>query len=548
MGARTYFFYVSQLHTLIRPKQDRGSGCCIVYTYIYIHIHTHIYIYDPIQEKQHSKTKTRMSLKRPFHCQNVSDMAHGHDYAPAAPKGKLIQLAIEAQGSPITLHLDQHYKMATSVRLVCAIIPTSLNAINSSNNNFYFTEMYSATYTPTLFRAGIAPGMYSIDELAAAVQAAIPSAVAVPATALYNGLSPNTGRPLGTYTVAADSATSIIAVRAAATTLRGMVVHAASAFADLSTSAAVHVISTSQTLAASARRVTLTMGASSAGTTTFVAVTGSAHNIGAHAVVSLRFTNGAKSVAVLDYQLTTPPTATTLTFLVADADVVGIAPTDPLTVTSIIVASDAASISTALGFVRSRDPASVAAGNQATPLNILSHNATASLNQRVYSLDAAHFMVAGDVATLSSGDVVTVDVVNSSTTVTATGALTATPTTMRLRAALGLYDALVRSSDKADLSLATRSTYIEMLLGNTTVGNIHSMRHRGRRYVGKVLMNAASDAVVFEDHPLMRATLPLVHSTNTFQTVTLRLYDAQERAIDLPAMAWSCMVEIEAHT
>jgi len=491
--------------------------------------------------------------KRPFP-ENTEELRSIVDIQSLVGPSELVQLAVEARGNPAVITLAQPYKMATSVRMVAAIMPVCVFSINQYNNVFYFTEIYTHTYSPTLYKTPISQGNYSSEEVVLAIQAAIPAARPV-ATRYYNSdiaLPCNSGPPLGVYTVLFDDITSVIAIRATSTEQQGMFVHCPSQ---------------TRTSIGLRPNITISMGASSAGTTLFVLTTPSNHNISMHALVSLSFTNGRRTVTIENYLVTNSPpiSANTIVFKLLDSDVAGILASDHLLVVNIVVHSDAATISQCLGFSRSRDSALVASGRQAIPLQVISSNyvnpnqSTPSTTELVViSVQGAHFLKVGDIVSStdasSRGIEYTVDAINTSSTFTARRAASPTnasllaTTSLSLRDADSSFDALVKASDKLDLSLHTRSIYVDLQLGSTQVGSMHSTRISGRRYIGKIQMDATENGIVFEQHPQVRSAVPLRNSTASFQTLTIRLYDSQELFIDMPNVYWSCMVELEARS
>ena len=503
-------------------------------------------------------------MTKRFFPENLAELKDINDIKSLLGPSELIQLAVEAQGNPAVITLAQPYKMATSVRMVAAIIPACVYSINQYNNNFYFTEMYAQTYSPTLYKTAISAGNYSSDELILALQAAIPAARPVTTTYYNSDVICNNGPPLGEYTVMFDDITSVVAIRK----------NSASALFDDITNPNpnpqqgmfVHCRSARSSLTGNFSKLSISMGASNAGVTAFTLTTNVKHNINTYALINFCFTNGTRSLAVSNYLLTTPPPSpNTIVVYLRNLDVAGIFfPNDNLVVTSIDIPSDSASISPCLGFARPRDGALVASGRQALPLQVISSNVimgqTGPTNQAVFTVDGAHFLQVGDVVTGIGTDALVgpefiVDEIDTSSTFKAhcdtTGPLTSItflPKSFSLKTSQSPYDALIRASDRIDVSLHTRSIYVDLQLGSTQVGSMHSTRIGGRRYIGKIQMDATENGIVFEQHPQVRAAIPLRNSTASFQTVTITLYDAQEIIIDMPNVCWSCMVELEART
>lgn len=355
--------------------------------------------------------------KRPFP-ENAQELKSIVDIKSLVGPSELVQLAVEARGNPVVITLAQPYKMATSVRMVAAIMPVCVFSINQYNNVFYFTEIYTETYSPTLYKTPIPQGNYSSEELVLAIQAAIPAARPV-ATRYYNSdiALCNSGPPLGDYTVLFDDITSVIAIRAASTEQQGMFVHCPSQ---------------TRTSIGLRSNITITMGASSAGSTLFVLTTPSNHNISMHALVSLSFTNGRRTVTIENYLVTNSPpiSANTIVFKLLDSDVAGILASDHLVIVNIVVHSDAATISECLGFSRSRDSALVASGRQAIPLQVISSNyvnpnqSTPSTTELVvFSVQGAHFLKVGDIVSSTDGPAsgieYTIEAISTSSTFTA---------------------------------------------------------------------------------------------------------------------------------
>ena len=231
-------------------------------------------------------------MAKRYYPENTNDLKDVLDIKGLIGSSELVQLAIEAQGNPTVITLDRPYKMATSVRLIAAIMPVSVYSINQYNNSFYFTEMYSnQMFSPTLYKTSISQGNYSADDLVLALQAAIPAARPVNTSSLYNqGVTCNDGPPRGGYNVLFDDLTSTVAIHASDNSQNeGIYVHSRSAttrLVDVGSSCTISNI-----------------GTQGQGVTKFIVTTITSHNITTYAIVNLRFTNGVKTVFVKNYFL-----------------------------------------------------------------------------------------------------------------------------------------------------------------------------------------------------------------------------------------------------